>query len=207
MNLRQYALAQQLVDQYGARDSSIANVELDSENMLIVTLTDGRIIKAGQIPTVTENTVTQIVTGQINSVKETVNAIETQINNLGLVLNNTSNNLTILDQTINNVETRVDNIGLALENTSKDLAVLQQTAVTQVVMGDTNVTIKDNVLNLPMASGDVIGLVMAKMPSDSAVSVNSISINEGGYLEVGSLSTDKLVQGEYTLILDCSETF
>jgi hypothetical protein len=39
-------------------------------------------------------------------------------------------------------------------------------------MGDTNVTIKDNILNLPMASGEVIGLVMAKMPSNSADSVN-----------------------------------
>lgn len=179
MNLIQYALAQQIVDSYGAKDASIANIELDSKNNLIVTLTDGRVIKAGQIPTVSQEVVTQIVTERVNEVETKVNTIETQTNSLGL----------------------------ALESTSKDLAILQQTAVTQVTMGDTNVTIKDNVLNLPMASGEVIGLVMAKIPSNSATSVNQISINENGYLEIGTLSTDKLVQGEHTLILDCSETF
>lgn len=207
MDLITYALVQQLVNDYGAKDAQIVDIKLDSENQLIVSLSDGRVIKAGQIPTVSQEVVTQIVTDRVSTVEKTVNTIETQVNDLGLVLENTSSNLAILGQTVNNVETQANNLGLVLENTSKDLAILQQTAVTQVTIGDTNVVIKDNILNLPMASSDVIGLVMAKMPSDSIDSVNSISINENGYLEVNSLSTDKLVQGEDTLILDCSQTF
>ena len=172
MNLIQYALAQQIVDQYGAKDASIANIKLNSQNMLIVTLTDGRIINAGQIPTVSQGVVTEIVTEKVTEVKE-----------------------------------EVSSLGLALENSSKDLAILKDQAVTNITIGNTNITSKNNVLDLPLASGDVVGLVMAKMPTDSANSVNSISINNEGYLEVNSLSTDKLIQGDYTLILDCSETF
>ena len=172
MNLIQYALAQQIVDQYGAKDASIANVELNSQNMLIVTLTDGRIINAGQIPTVSQGVVTEIVTEKVKEVKE-----------------------------------EISSLGLALENSSKDLAILKEQAITNITIGNTNITSKNNILDLPLASGDVIGLVMAKMPTDSATSVNSISINNEGYLEVNSLSTDKLIQGDYTLILDCSETF
>lgn len=173
MNLIQYALAQQIVDQYGAKDTSIANIELNSQNMLIVTLTDGRIINAGQIPTVSQGVVTEIVTEKVKEVKE-----------------------------------EVSSLGLALENSSKDLAILKEQAITNITIGNTNITSKNNALDLPLASGDVVGLVMAKMPTDSATSVNSISINKEGYLEVNSLSVNKLIQEEEeTLILDCSQTF
>ena len=50
---------------------------------------------------------------------------------------------------------------------------------------------------------------MAKIPNEPINSVNSISVNdETGYLEVNSLSVNKLIQEEgETLILDCSQTF
>ena len=86
---------------------------------------------------------------------------------------------------------------------------LKETAITQVSIGGTAVETVNGKLNLPLASGDVVGLVMAKIPNEPINSVNSISINdETGYLEVNSLSVNKLIQEEEeTLILDCSQTF
>ena len=86
---------------------------------------------------------------------------------------------------------------------------LKETAITQVSIGGTRVETVNGELNLPLASGDVVGLVMAKVPNKPINSVNSISINnETGYLEVNSLSVNKLIQEEEeTLILDCSQTF
>ena len=86
---------------------------------------------------------------------------------------------------------------------------LKETAITQVSIGETPVKTVNGKLNLPLASGDVVGLVMAKVPNKPINSVNSISINnETGYLEVNSLSVNKLIQEEEeALILDCSQTF
>ncbi len=86
---------------------------------------------------------------------------------------------------------------------------LKETAITQVSIGGTAVETVNGKLNLPLASGDVVGFVMAKIPNEPINSVNSISINnETGYLEVNSLSVNKLIQEEEeTLILDCSQTF
>lgn len=113
--------------------------------------------------------------------------------------------VTQLTEQVTQVTTQVESLGLALENTSKDVLALKET---KLVVGDTKVAIVDGEINLPLASGDVVGLVMAKVPtSDSNPDVNSISINnETGYLEVSSLSVDKLYQDEgETLILDCSQ--
>lgn len=105
--------------------------------------------------------------------------------------------VTTLTEKVNKVETQVQDLGLALDN-----------AATQITIGETIIETVNGELNLPLASGDVVGLVMAKVPNEPINSVNSISINdETGYLEVNSLSTDKLVQGEDTLILNCSQTF
>ena len=103
--------------------------------------------------------------------------------------------VTTLTEKVNKVETQINS--------------LKETAITQVSIGETPVKTVNGKLNLPLASGDVVGLVMAKVPNKPITSVNSISINnETGYLEVNSLSVNKLIQEEgETLILDCSQTF
>ena len=117
--------------------------------------------------------------------------------------------VTTLTETVNKVETQVQNLGLALETSSKELAILKETAITQISVGETKIETINGELKLPLASGDVVGLIMAKIPADPENSVNSISINnETGYLEVNSLSVNKLIQEEgETLVLDCSQTF
>ena len=103
--------------------------------------------------------------------------------------------VTTLTEKVDKVETQINS--------------LKETAITQVSIGETPVKTVNGELNLPLASGDVVGLVMAKVPNKPITSVNSISINnETGYLEVNSLSVNKLIQEEEeTLILDCSQTF
>ena len=103
--------------------------------------------------------------------------------------------VTTLTEKVDKVETQINS--------------LKETAITQVSIGETPVKTVNGKLNLPLASGDVVGLVMAKVPNKPINSVNSISINnETGYLEVNSLSVNKLIQEkEETLILDCSQTF
>lgn len=103
--------------------------------------------------------------------------------------------VTTLTEKVNKVETQINS--------------LKETAITQVSIGETPVKTVNGELNLPLASGDVVGLVMAKVPNKPINSVNSISINnETDYLEVNSLSVNKLIQEEgETLILDCSQTF
>lgn len=96
-----------------------------------------------------------------------------------------------------------------VDKVETQISSLKETAITQVSIGETPVETVNGKLNLPLASGDVVGLVMAKIPNEPINSVNSISINnETGYLEVNSLSVNKLIQEEEeTLILDCSQTF
>lgn len=103
--------------------------------------------------------------------------------------------VTTLTEKVDKVETQINS--------------LKETAITQVSIGGTPVKTVNGKLNLPLASGDVVGLVMAKVPNKPINSVNSISINnETGYLEVNSLSVNKLIQEKKeTLILDCSQTF
>ena len=103
--------------------------------------------------------------------------------------------VTTLTEKVDKVETQINS--------------LKETAITQVSIGETAVETVNGKLNLPLASGDVVGLVMAKVPNKPITSVNSISINnETGYLEVNSLSVNKLIQEKKeTLILDCSQTF
>ena len=103
--------------------------------------------------------------------------------------------VTTLTEKVDKVETQINS--------------LKETAITQVSIGETPVKTVNGKLNLPLASGDVVGLVMAKVPNKPINSVNSISVNdETGYLEVNSLSVNKLIQEEEeTLILDCSQTF
>lgn len=161
MDLITYALAQSAIAQYGASDAQIDNIKVNENNELVITLIDKREFKF-QIPTVSPGVVTT------------------------------------LTEKVDKVETQVQDLGLALDN-----------AATQITIGETTVETVNGELNLPLASGDVVGLVMAKVPNEPINSVNSISINnETGYLEVNSLNVNKLIQEEgETLILDCSQTF
>jgi hypothetical protein len=61
--------------------------------------------------------------------------------------------------------------------------------------------VSNNVLNLPLATGTVVGLVKGTDP-DSENSINKISIHNDGSMEVNSLSTDKLVAGTEILIFN-----
>lgn len=88
----------------------------------------------------------------------------------------------------------------------QDITALQEAAITEIQLNGKTVNTENNVLNLPLASGDVVGLVKGTLVN-SENSVNKISINNDGTMEVISLSTDKLEQGEQTLILDCSTVF
>lgn len=77
----------------------------------------------------------------------------------------------------------------------QDIIALQEAAITEIQLNGETINIENNMLNLPLASGDVIGLVKGTLVN-SENSVNKISINNDGTMEVISLSTDKLEQGE-----------
>lgn len=85
----------------------------------------------------------------------------------------------------------------------QDITALQEAAITEIQLNGTSINAENNVLNLPLASGDIIGLVRGT-PINSENSVNKISINTDGTMEVISLSADKLINGNEELILDCS---
>lgn len=85
----------------------------------------------------------------------------------------------------------------------QDITALQEAAITEIQLNGITINAEKNVLNLPLASGDIIGLVKGTLVN-SENSVNKISINTDGTMEVISLSTDKLINGDEELILDCS---
>lgn len=146
MNLLTYALARQAMASNGASGAQITSMEIIN-GRLIVTLSDGTKIDAGQVPTTDTGVLTQLTSVQ-NDVKQ-----------------------------------------------------LQDTVITQVQVNGNNVATSNNILNLPLASGTVIGLVKGTDPN-SENSVNKISIHDDGTMEVNSLSTDKLVAGEEILVFN-----
>lgn len=85
----------------------------------------------------------------------------------------------------------------------QDITALKEAAITEIQLNGKTVNAENNVLNLPLASGDIIGLVKGTLVN-SENSVNKISINTDGTMEVISLSADKLINGDEELILDCS---
>ena len=90
-----------------------------------------------------------------------------------------------------------------IDQIQQDITALQEAAITKIQLNGTTINAENNVLNLPLASGDIIGLVKGTLVN-SENSVNKISVNTDGTMEVISLSTDKLVNGDEELILDCS---
>ena len=114
----------------------------------------------------------------------------------------------IVTEKISTVTEQVADLSALTSSHSTNIEVLQEltkNSVTQVSIGGTPVEIKHHVLDLPLASGEIKGFVLAKLTDPDSSSVNSISINKDGYMEVTSLSIDKLYQDKGdTLILQCN---
>ena len=81
------------------------------------------------------------------------------------------------------------------------LLPLAQGAVLAIQVGDTVVKPTENVLKLPLATGEVLGLVKST-PANSENSINKISVLNDGTMEINALNSDKLVAGEETLIFN-----
>lgn len=105
--------------------------------------------------------------------------------------------LTKLENSVKEVQTELTSMKTDL------LLPLAQGAVLAIQIGDTNTVIKpnENVLKLPLATGEVLGLVKST-PANSENSINKISVNNDGTMEINALSSDKLVAGEETLIFN-----
>lgn len=104
------------------------------------------------------------------------------------------------------VLTQVQNQLIDIKQDLSKLQDIKENAITTVMLNGQPVSSTNNVLNLPLASGDVIGLVKGTDPH-AADSVNKVAINDDGTMEVISLSVTKLNQDEdNTIVLDCSDS-
>lgn len=102
------------------------------------------------------------------------------------------------------IENSVKEVQTEIKSVQKDVELLlplAQGAVLAIQVGDTVVKPTENVLKLPLATGEVLGLVKST-PANSENSINKISVNNDGSMEVNALSSDKLVAGEETLIFN-----
>jgi hypothetical protein len=89
-----------------------------------------------------------------------------------------------------------------LDTVDKDVNVLKETAITSISINGIPISNTGNTINLPLASNQGAGLVKGTL-INSENSINKISINDDGTMEVVSLSSDKLIPGDETLIFDC----
>lgn len=103
--------------------------------------------------------------------------------------------LTTLQNSVQEVQTELSSLKTEL------LLPLAQGAVLAIQIGEQTFKPTENVLKLPLASGEVVGLVKST-PADSENSINKISVHNDGTMEVNSLSTDKLIPGEEVLIFN-----
>ena len=103
--------------------------------------------------------------------------------------------LTTLQDSVQEVQIELSSLKTEL------LLPLAQGAVIAIQIGDQKLTPTENVLKLPLASGEVVGLVKST-PADSENSINKISVHNDGTMEVNSLSSDKLIAGVETLIFN-----
>ena len=102
------------------------------------------------------------------------------------------------------IENSVKEVQSEIKTVQKDIELLlplAQGAVLAIQVGDTIVKPTENVLKLPLATGEVLGLVKST-PANSENSINKISVNSDGTMEINALSSDKLVAGEETLIFN-----
>lgn len=97
--------------------------------------------------------------------------------------------------------TQLQNSVAEVEKKVEFILPLATGAITTIKIGNETLTPTNNVLNLPLASGEVVGLVKGTS-ADSENAINKISVNTDGTMEVISLSSDKLVAGEETLIFN-----
>lgn len=105
--------------------------------------------------------------------------------------------LTKLENSVKEVQSEIK----AIQKDVKLLLPLAQGAVLAIQVGDTIVKPTENVLKLPLATGEVLGLVKST-PANSENSINKISVNNDGSMEINSLSSDKLIAGEEVLIFN-----
>ena len=103
--------------------------------------------------------------------------------------------LTTLQDSVQEVQTELSSLKTEL------LLPLAQGAVLAIQIGEQTFKPTENVLKLPLASGEVVGLVKST-PADSENSINKISVHNDGTMEVNALSSDKLVAGEEVLIFN-----
>ena len=110
--------------------------------------------------------------------------------------------LTKLENSVKEVQTELTSMKTDL------LLPLAQGAVLAIQIGDTDTIVKpnENVLKLPLATGEVLGLVKST-PANSENSINKSSVNDDGTMEINALSSDKLIAGKETLIFNCSAIF
>ena len=111
--------------------------------------------------------------------------------------------LTKLENSVKEVQSEIKSVQKDVEL----LLPLAQGAVLAIEVGGTTVKLTENVLKLPLplATGEVLGLVKST-PADSENSINKISVNSDGSMEVNSLSSDKLMPGEEVLIFNSNHT-
>ena len=107
--------------------------------------------------------------------------------------------LTTLQNSVQEVQTELSSLRTEL------LLPLAQGAVLAIQIGEQTFKPTENVLKLPLASGEVVGLVKST-PADSENSINKISVHNDGTMEVNSLSSDKLMPGEEVLIFNSNHT-
>lgn len=109
--------------------------------------------------------------------------------------------LTKLENNIKEVRTDIKEVQKNIDL----LLPLATGAILAIQLGDQVFSPIENVLKLPLASGEIIGLVKST-PINSENSINKISVHTDGTMEVNSLSSDKLIAGEETLIFNSNHT-
>ena len=90
-----------------------------------------------------------------------------------------------------------------IEQQSKDIDALEL----KVNTGDKNVAtyVADAIAGIPMATATALGLVKSATDVDGKVAVNKVYVGTDGVGEVKAVSTDLLVQGNLTLVLNAGE--
>lgn len=89
-----------------------------------------------------------------------------------------------------------------IQEVKNEVQGIKEKAITEIRINDTPISSTGGRLNLPLAQGDEIGLVMAKLNNSEK---NKVSVNKDGYLEVNSISLNRIVQEEdEELILKCT---
>ena len=157
--------------------AGLSNVSIDEETRkLVFTLSDGtEITSQNPIPAVTEGDI-------LAAMDENVASIQ---NKLGIpaALNTT---IAEMQNQIDGLEdTVITDVGAIIGYDENNQPIIQ------------NFPVVNNVLQLPMASGDIVGLVKGVSESASEEEKeNKITINEDGTMSVYTLNVNRLVQSD-----------